>query len=392
MFDRFLIGKNVIPKIVFPQNVAKFSFQDEKYLILASDRISYSFPDSKPLLLGWQQNAVNLIVKISSRFVKIRSRSLFALTVKLLIFVLLTPFEIVRAKIISNFQSRKAVSAVKDMTDISETIFVIPTADNFVTNFSLVKKLLKLEAKQICIRFVNSESHGVEMWIKAISSGRLDLSRIRISVENIKMVEAFAHAGIYPTVVPYPSNETRTKPDFVEEHLNKVALTIGVLGAPRDSKGYRELPRLLSLISNSCPGYSFVVQSMGDGDETHNLLRNMDQCTLLPQILTRDEIEFELSRLDILFLPYDKNIYKDTSSAMLMESSELGIPCIVPAGTGLAEDVNNFQLGWVFDSDKTLLKVLQTIQADRSVLINAINKIQKFNKYRQNQTNIWLGF
>ena len=137
--------------------------------------------------------------------------------------------------------------------------------------------------------------------------------------------------------------------------------------------------------------FSLVAQTLGPGDAIHEELQTMPNCRTLPPTLERSSFAHELSQTTILLLPYDVEVYKETSSAMLMEASDHGVPCLVPAGTGLQRDVERFGIGWTYKSTTEFMEIIGKLASDRSSTSVARQGVQQFNLYRLNQAKAWLN-
>jgi hypothetical protein len=303
----------------------------------------------------------------------------------------LSPLLLVATQFPLSLKAQIAARRLIGLADPMGRSYVFPTADNYGATYPSVSKLLNAGAKMIYLRFVNSEPEGVSAWLRAFREGTLDLGRVSIAVENDEMLSAFHSAGLDPIVCPYPWNPDVRDIGKIKGGDSEDILKIAILGAPRASKGYKDIPDYARLLMRHKDTFSLVAQTLGPGDAIHEELQTMPNCRTLPPTLERSSFAHELSQTTILLLPYDVEVYKETSSAMLMEASDHGVPCLVPAGTGLQRDVERFGIGWTYKSTTEFMEIIGKLASDRSSTSVARQGVQQFNLYRLNQAKAWLN-
>jgi len=386
-FSKLIGSTGCEVSMVFPKKVKRFRLQDNNYLDQVNANTHFFLPNSKPMMFSLKQAAVRSVV---SSFPKREPWSILTKSTLALLNAL-SPLLLVATRVPVSLKAKMAARRLVGLAEPMERSYVFPTADNYRATYPSVSKLLKAGAKMIYLRFVNSEPEGVGAWLRAFREGTLDLRRVSIAVENHEMLAAFHSAGLDPIVCPYPWNPDIIRDEGKGAKNAEDTLKIALLGAPRASKGYLDLPDYARLLMRHKNTFSLVAQTLGPGDAIHEELQTMPNCRTLPPRLDRSSFEHELSQTAILLLPYDVEVYKETSSAMLMEASDHDVPCMVPAGTGLQRDVERFGIGWTYNSTKELLEIISNLANDPSSITAAREGVQQFNFYRFNQAKAWLN-
>jgi len=115
-----------------------------------------------------------------------------------------------------------------------------------------------------------------------------------------------------------------------------------VLGAARKDKGFNELPDLISAIQEKIHGARFIIQKAEvpwqEYSETESILLTMKNVSLLPYLLTKNQIQEILSECDVVLLPYDRNIYRFRGSAFARRGMYLGKSIMATSKTSMSEE------------------------------------------------------
>lgn len=279
-------------------------------------------------------------------------------------------------------------------TFVEHDRFIFPNAD-LLTSKSLLKYLKSNFSKKlpsIGLRFINvMENNGIPKLQNANSLFKLlqkyQLKKFQITV-TAETESYRAYIGQFVTAVgicEYPHNlkislrRNRTKP--------KKSLVIGSLGSARPDKGFQTLGSLIPKLSASRDkDMSFLVQEATQSwgyeyDSTLAALRNYEQIEFLPGFLTLDEMHNSINACDVLLMPYDKSVYEFRGSAMLFEAADLGIPMLVPSGTGLGEVVRKYGIGATFTGEADILMALKILlRIDPKILRS---RFATYNSQRQ---------
>ena len=383
VFKSLLNDLGYFPKVVFPKRVSNFDLQGEFVRQANQETFLFSFENSEPMVWNW----INVASSLTS---KLKSKSAILIPVKLFVWIFIAPVIQLKRYLYSTFVAITNVSNMKVLGNPVGGRFILPTADNFALTYPLVKFLLSHGASRVYLRFVNSEPLGVSRWVKTLEGAPIDASKVSLAVENSNMLNSFLKVQNKVSLVPYPPvvRAVREKTAFADK--SQTALIIGMLGAPAQHKGYSSALEIANFVDENLPKYSFALQALDEPDPIRKYVSGKENCTLLPEKLSRVEFEKALQSLDVLVLPYDRQIYKETSSAMLMESADFLVPVIVPSGTGLATDVESFGLGWVYSTLPDLLDILSRISSTPADLAKAQKSIVAFNEYRRKQAIAWL--
>jgi glycosyltransferase involved in cell wall biosynthesis len=383
VFKSLLNDSGHFPKVVFPKRVRGFDLQGESFRQSNHETFLFSFENSQPMVWSWINVASSLTVKL-------KSESPIFIPVKLFIWMLVAPIVQLQRYLYSKVVSFRNVSNLKALGNLVMGRFLFPTADNFALTYPLVKFLISQGASGVYLRFVNSEPLGVSRWVKKLERRDIDASKIFLAVENRNMLETFLTATKKVSLVPYPPAVRVFSKESKPLKNSQTALVLGMLGAPAEHKGYSFALEMARYVNDNRQKYSFMVQAKSEPDPVRKDISRIDNCILLSEKLGRVEFEAALQSLDVLVLPYDRQIYRETSSAMLMEAADFLVPVIVPSGTGLATDVESFGLGWVYRTLPDLFSILNRISSDTAVLTKAQKSIDAFNVYRRDQAISWL--
>lgn len=280
--------------------------------------------------------------------------------------------------------------------------WIFPTGDNFARNLPVTLVLLLFSRASVALRFVGSES--CSYWPVGIRLLRfLGRHRLRIAVEADFLAKAFV-GGVtfdsknhgYPAVVPYPTKGTLqsvpSSADGVPQTRSKSprGITYGLLGAPRKSKGYIDYERIIRSICTQTNSRVIVQCMDADIDLWSEKFKAFsDRITLLPSLLSSQELSNSLDQVDVVLLPYDRYAYRKGSSAMLMEAAERGSALVVTEGTGISSMVERWNLGlsnggdWKFDELEP--KILELLDSPTFHI-----GLESFNKFRNESALLWM--
>lgn len=112
-------------------------------------------------------------------------------------------------------------------------------------------------------------------------------------------------------------------------------------GSPREAKGLKEIQRLFSLKDPHVALCEIIVHEQTPLSSTENSL----VCKRLNGNLSREEYERQLYQSDIILLPYDPIIYKESTSGIFVEAICAGKMVLVKEGSWLAHELRRFDLG-----------------------------------------------
>lgn len=251
----------------------------------------------------------------------------------------------------------------KNMPNENDTLFY-PSIDYF-SIFALVDYLVKNEHKKvpkIILRFIGVmeyDNYGVGVSLESLLKRLDNLFKkrgacLRLSAESEIMAEFIK--GLMPgrDVIVTP---TLVNHDLLRYPSNDI-FTILFPGSARRDKGFDRISSILNKLDELKVDdkYRVIVQNLSSsevkyfGVEALNLVKN-SRVILLPSSLDDREIKniFEISH--IVVAPYDKEVYKYRSSAIMAESAIYGRPIIASKGCGFSDQVELYQLGVLADSD-----------------------------------------
>ncbi len=281
------------------------------------------------------------------------------------------------------------------ISDSGTRLVVFPTADNFGTNFPIVRDIASLpntSGVNMLLRFVNSEELGIRRWIREFDKNRGILNRLHVAVETETLRREFPpwmRDDI--KVIHYPGSADTfrsTSPVGESKRLEEPGLRLGMLGAPTGSKGYLRIPAIVEALDASELDFRFVAQCFDD--EIAALLENHPRCQPLPAILAANDLQSRLAQLDALVLPYSSAGYNVTFSAMVYEAMDQRIPVIVPANTSLGQEVGRFGIGVTFEAVGEIGTQVRRL-LDPQFSCEIAKNIDEFNARRLAAARDWLA-
>jgi glycosyltransferase involved in cell wall biosynthesis len=163
-------------------------------------------------------------------------------------------------------------------------------------------------------------------------------------------------AGTTVDVIPVPIDAPRYGGAPAPIHGRPV--TIAFLGQARLSKGFHLLDGVTKRIWAKAPETRLTIQAqIGEFSPDHDApiaaalqrLRALSgpRLKLLDGAVDYDAYLAELFATDIVLLPYDPQIYRESASAVLIEGLAAGKAVVVPAGTWMADDMKRVGAGFV---------------------------------------------
>ena len=278
------------------------------------------------------------------------------------------------------------------------TAVLVPTGDNPKSLRALRRALLLLPTRkrpQVSLRFVNSESQGVQTWLRKSIYGLPRLTDVRLGFENPVMFtnaeESLMRLGLFSSslMVPYPpKNAPMMELSRSTQHSPKVR--IGILGAPRASKGYFDLPDLLRAVEGSGIELEIWIQTMKGYDPVRDELSTSHSLVDLGFFLSRFEFDKAIASIDVMVLPYSRDVYSETGSAMLYESCDYLKPVIAASGTGFAAEVAAHGLGFLLHSPEELPQLIQKVST-LEMKLKLENNLREYNRFRREQVADWIN-
>lgn len=244
----------------------------------------------------------------------------------------------------------------------NDTIFY-PSIDYF-SLFALVQFLETTPSERIpkiIIRFIGVMEY--DLYKTGVTLVNL-LEKIRFSIseKNIK-IKFSAESGImakhieditgqYVEVTP-----TLVSHDALSQNKNDV-FTIVFPGSARRDKGFDRIASILDCLDKKNPSkkYRAIVQLLPPSELKHfgghalELVKN-SKVTLLPCSLDEAEILDLFKISDLVVAPYDPNVYKYRSSAIMAEAATYGRPIVASKNCGFSDQIEKYGLGLLAESD-----------------------------------------
>ena len=178
--------------------------------------------------------------------------------------------------------------------------------------------------------------------------------------------EYLSNTGLELAVLPVP---VELPPARATRHAQRELgqrLRISYLGAARSDKGFAELPGIVEAVLNSefASRVEFCIQASASGagylekecrQATEELKRIQSserggEVRLLDKPLDESEYKALLADSDLILLPYTGRSYTVQTSGILIEAAVYQVPCIVPKGTWLEDELAITGGGVAFDS------------------------------------------
>jgi glycosyltransferase involved in cell wall biosynthesis len=166
------------------------------------------------------------------------------------------------------------------------------------------------------------------------------------SIQAPRVNSGAVHLAPMPQPLPLPRLRTRPPENG---HSARKSLTVGFLGHQRPDKGYHMLPAVIQQVLHAFPDVRILVQHSDPGSmrSTTDEIDRLAHDGLQVELILRPFVEHEwfalLDRCDIIALPYTRNRFETSASAILGEALASGAPVVVPGGTVLSSVVDELR-------------------------------------------------
>ncbi|MGE0536365.1 MAG: glycosyltransferase [Pirellulales bacterium] len=206
-------------------------------------------------------------------------------------------------------------------------------------------------------------------------------SRIRLYTDSEPLASEYQRVAKLPfAVLPIPF---RSRLFQSCEPTSRPPLRLAFLGEPRDDKGFHWLPKLIERLwrdkslrnlvelqfQKSIASPSVNPKSVAAVRRLHRYPQNWIFWTGTTGPLVAEEYYGFIARADLVLFPYEPARYRAATSGTLAESVAAGKPCVVPAGTWLAEQLPA-GCGETFTDRKTFIEA-------------ALQVVRNYESYRQ---------
>jgi glycosyltransferase involved in cell wall biosynthesis len=119
---------------------------------------------------------------------------------------------------------------------------------------------------------------------------------------------------------------------------------LGFFGYSKCDKGFHLLPRAIAFCQSRGLEADFVIQIQHSGWEpatvaTERALQSMEGVRLIEGVLNSVDYKAEISKIDVMLLPYDPIIFGLRGSGIFTESASAGRPVVASAGTFAAKSI-----------------------------------------------------
>jgi glycosyltransferase involved in cell wall biosynthesis len=154
---------------------------------------------------------------------------------------------------------------------------------------------------------------------------------------------------------------------------------VGFVGELRDEKGTATWPALARRIAGARDNVRVVVQFFAEGRKAEaygSAFAGLDDHPAIQldrRWLDDAQLSALVASLDVVVLPYDRTVYRDAVSGVFALAAGLGVACVTPAGTWMAEQLAaGYAQGASYGED-TLGAVVEAVLevADRTPALRA---------------------
>jgi hypothetical protein len=141
-------------------------------------------------------------------------------------------------------------------------------------------------------------------------------------------------------IVPIPHTSALTKDNLSSEFLNSEYIKCWWPGAPRDDKGLDIIKRLVLLESDQAHKITIFLSKSANittaqgGVNIFQLAENLD----------RDQYDHMFFQSDLILLPYDQQIYSESTSGIFTEAIAAGVITLVTKDTWMAYELEKHDL------------------------------------------------
>jgi glycosyltransferase involved in cell wall biosynthesis len=251
----------------------------------------------------------------------------------------------------------------------SEDLIFFPSTD-FYGAYSLIQRLMKQPKAQrlprIHMRFIGvMENHGYRR-----PYPRLDLIKLIKSSADRLAITASAETPNYATYLetllrqrvsyfPYPLFAPRE--DAIPNEF-----IVSSPGSGRADKGFFDTLAIAKEVYAQNPSANIVIstQDMLESDKHYDrsyskALANFPNIKLKASRLSDDEIDTMMKSSASYFLPYSPGTYRQRGSAIFQEAISYGKSVIAKKGTGFAELVARYNVGYLADTPADFARSIQ---------------------------------
>lgn len=257
--------------------------------------------------------------------------------------------------------------------DTNDRIFV-PSADYYLVRALIDELLLRAPEQRphLYLRFIGvmeGASRSVPQPFEELLSGLRGAIAgglpISLAAETPSYADLLSvRTGRPVATVPYP---------LIGEQVPLPAgptLRIYSAGSARFDKGYLDLLTIAKAVALSPlgPRVSFAIQILPDAElqAVQTYTSQLYACpgvTLLPAILTADEVLEQYRRCHAVIMPYDVEVYRMRGSAILMEAIAYGRSVLTGGGTAFAPQVQYYGNGAVCHDTGAYLAAIEGLLA-----------------------------
>lgn len=179
--------------------------------------------------------------------------------------------------------------------------------------------------------------------------------------------EYLANTGLELSVLPVPVELPPARATRSAQRKPGQRLRISYLGAARSDKGFAELPNIVRTVLDSefASQAEFYIQASASGagyveNECRQAIEDLkliqssvgdSVVCLLEKPLDESDYKALLALSDLILLPYTGHSYKVQTSGILIEAAIYQVPCIVPKGTWMEDELAVTGGGKAFSPD-----------------------------------------
>lgn len=242
----------------------------------------------------------------------------------------------------------------------------------------------------ICLGFVPTP-HYFRMAVKSIKSQPLKHSLAFFAMREPQIAEYRKYGLDQAYLIPMPHAYRKEFESMVTDH-KKSGLIISFLGGARVNKGFHWLPDLIVQLKKyqELPEYYFEIQvnyrNVAERNELNILKEAGEKLEQTDAVLIKEELstmEYQqlLLRSDIILLPYPHDArplhnYRVGTSGILSEAIAAGKVTVVPANTWMAEIVEKYGAGMIFNDENDFAQTVKETILNYQTLKTAAEKAQ----------------
>jgi len=164
-------------------------------------------------------------------------------------------------------------------------------------------------------------------------------------------------------------------PQFTVKKISKnigQKMNIGFMGAAKTRKGFDLIPDILNEIQKNnidfmayiqgavapWEGYEFTLKKLYSFSSEHYVL--------LSGSLQLNEFQEIISKLDAIILPYSPKSYSINASGIVYHACDANVPILTFHGVGFAQELKNYNLGFLFQDIKEIPGLLHKVQKKKN--------------------------